>query len=63
LQLELDAIGTYQAHIDQTDNEDIKEVLSHLRDQEKNHVMEIIELFQKYDDYSTIAEHKKEEKH
>lgn len=38
---ELEAINQYQAHIDQIDDPEIKELLSHIRDDEKEHVAEI----------------------
>lgn len=46
---ELLAINNYQIHIDSTDNEDIKELLSHIRDEEKEHVAEITKLLRKLD--------------
>jgi rubrerythrin len=38
---ELQAINQYQAHIDNIDEPEIKELLSHIRDDEKEHVAEI----------------------
>ncbi len=46
---ELQAINQYQEHIDETDNEDIKHVSSHIRDDEKEHVAELIKLIRKLD--------------
>ena len=41
---ELDAINLYEAHIDATDNEPAKKILAHVRDDEKEHVAEFMEL-------------------
>lgn len=38
---ELQAINQYQAHIDKIDNAEIKGLLEHIRDDEKEHVAEI----------------------
>lgn len=46
---ELLAINNYQAHIDATENGEIKKVLSHIRDEEKGHVAELIKLIQSLD--------------
>ncbi len=46
---ELQAINQYQEHIDETDNEKIKEVLSHIRDDEKEHFAELAKLIQELD--------------
>jgi len=46
---ELQAINQYQKHIDETDNEKIKEVLSHIRDDEKEHFAELTKLIQELD--------------
>ena len=46
---ELQAINQYQQHIDETDNEKIKEVLSHIRDDEKEHFAELTKLIQELD--------------
>jgi len=46
---ELQAINQYQRHIDETDNEKIKEVLSHIRDDEKEHFAELTNLIQELD--------------
>jgi len=46
---ELGAVNQYQEHIDETDNEEIKEVLSHIRDDEKEHIAEITKLLRKLD--------------
>ena len=46
---ELEAINQYQKHIDETDNEKIKKVLSHIRDDEKEHFAELVKLIQELD--------------
>ena len=46
---ELQAINQYQEHIDKTDNEKIKKVLSHIRDDEKEHFAELTKLIQELD--------------
>ena len=46
---ELQAINQYQQHIDESDNEEIKKVLSHIRDDEKEHVAELVKLIQELD--------------
>ena len=46
---ELGAINQYQEHIDETDNEEIKKVLDHIRDDEKEHVAELIKIIRKLD--------------
>ena len=40
---ELDAVAVYQAHIDATDDEWVKKVLAHTRDDEKEHVGKVIQ--------------------
>ena len=47
---ELQAINQYQEHIDETDNEKIKKVLSHIRDDEKEHFAELVKLVQELDE-------------
>ncbi|MCL5256317.1 MAG: demethoxyubiquinone hydroxylase family protein [Chloroflexi bacterium] len=39
---ELDAINLYQAHIDAIDDEQVKAVIAHIRDEEKEHVAEFM---------------------
>lgn len=39
---ELDAINLYQAHIDAIDDEEIKALIAHIRDEEKEHVAEFM---------------------
>ena len=46
---ELGAINQYQEHIDETENEGIKKVLGHIRDDEKEHVAELTKLLQEID--------------
>jgi len=46
---ELGAINQYQEHIDETDNEEIKKVLAHVRDDEKEHVAELTKILRKLD--------------
>jgi rubrerythrin len=46
---ELEAINQYQEHIDETDNEEIKKVLGHIRDDEKEHVAELTKIIRKLD--------------
>ena len=43
---ELDAVAVYQAHIDATDDERAKKVLAHTRDDEKEHVGELLALLE-----------------
>jgi len=47
---ELGAINQYQEHIDETDNEEIKKVLGHIRDDEKEHVAELTKLIKQLDE-------------
>lgn len=44
IQAELDATNLYQAHIDATDDERAKAVLAHIRDEEKEHAAEFLQL-------------------
>jgi len=46
---ELQAINQYQEHIDILDSEDAIQVLEHIRDDEKEHVAELVKLIQKLD--------------
>ncbi len=46
---ELEAINQYQEHIDAIDNEDIKKVLGHIRDDEKEHFAELTKIIRKLD--------------
>ena len=47
---ELGAINQYQEHIDETDNEEIKTVLGHIRDDEKEHLAELTKIIRKLDE-------------
>lgn len=49
LAAELDAINLYQAHIDATDDEQAKKILASVRDEEKEHVAEFVELLKMLD--------------
>ena len=46
---EFQAINQYQEHIDATDDEEIKKVMSHIRDDEKEHVAELTKLLRGLD--------------
>ena len=46
---ELGAINQYQEHIDETDNEEVKKVLDHIRDDEKEHLAELTKIIRKLD--------------
>jgi len=46
---ELEAINQYQEHIDETDKEEIKKVLGHIRDDEKEHFAELTKFIRKLD--------------
>ena len=46
---ELQAINQYQRHIDALESEEAKHVLEHIRDDEKEHVAELVKLIQKLD--------------
>ena len=46
---ELGAINQYQDHVDETTNEEIKKVLGHIRDEEKEHFAELTKLIRKLD--------------
>jgi len=48
---ELDATNLYQAHIDATDDERAKAVLAHIRDEEKEHAAEFLQLLALLDPY------------
>ncbi len=47
---ELEAINNYQEHIDATQNEKLKKVLGHIRDDEKEHFAELTKLLQELDE-------------
>lgn len=46
---ELSAINQYQEHIDEIDDEEVKKILSHIRDDEKEHLAEITKIIGKLD--------------
>ncbi|OGO03385.1 MAG: hypothetical protein A2Y72_02000 [Chloroflexi bacterium RBG_13_53_26] len=56
---ELEAINQYQAHIDSLDSDEARKVLEHIRDDEKEHVAELVKLIQKLDSIQA-AKFKKE---
>ena len=47
---ELEAINQYQEHIDEIDNEEVKKVLGHIRDDEKEHFAELVKIIRKLDE-------------
>jgi len=47
---ELGAINQYQEHIDETDNEEVKKILGHIRDDEKEHFAELTKIIRKLDE-------------
>ncbi|MCD6085809.1 hypothetical protein J7J41_02345 [bacterium] len=47
---ELEAINQYQKHIEETQNQKIKELLTHILNEEKEHVAEIIKLLKDIDE-------------
>ena len=46
---ELEAINQYQEHIDEIDDEEIKKVLTHIMNDEKEHVAELTKIIRKID--------------
>lgn len=46
---ELLAINNYQAHIDATDDIEVRRALEHIRDEEKEHVAELVNLLKEKD--------------
>jgi len=46
---ELEAINQYQQHIDGIDNEEVKKILGHIRDDEKEHFAELTKIIRKLD--------------
>ena len=46
---ELGAINQYQEHIDEVDDEEIKKVLTHVMNDEKEHVAELTKLLRELD--------------
>ena len=49
LMAELGAINQYQEHIDEADSEETKKVLTHIMDDEKEHVAELAKIIRKLD--------------
>ncbi len=47
---ELQAINQYQEHIDELDDEEIKKVLEHIMNDEKEHVAELTKVIRKIDE-------------
>lgn len=47
---ELEAINQYQEHIDETDDQEVKKILSHIMDDEKEHVAELTKIIRKIDE-------------
>jgi len=46
---EFEAINQYQEHIDEIDDEEVKKVLTHVMNDEKEHVAELTKLLQELD--------------
>ena len=46
---ELEAINQYQEHIEEIDDEEIKKVLSHIMNDEKEHFAELTKIIRKID--------------
>lgn len=46
---ELQATNQYQLHIDMIDDEEIKEILTHIMNDEKEHIAELTKLIRKKD--------------
>jgi hypothetical protein len=47
---ELEAVNWYQQRVDATDNEELKAILAHNRDEEKEHAAMILEWLRRNDD-------------
>jgi len=47
---ELEAINQYQEHIDEINDKEIKKVLEHIRDDEKEHVAELTKIIRELDE-------------
>ena len=47
---ELEAINQYQKHIDEVDNEEVKKILNHIRNDEKEHFAELTKIIRKLDE-------------
>ena len=46
---ELEAINQYQNHLEETNNKEVKKILFHIIEEEKEHVAELINLLKKLD--------------
>jgi len=46
---ELGAINQYQEHIDDINDDEVKKTLGHIRDNEKEHVAELIKIIRRLD--------------
>lgn len=46
---EFEAINQYQEHIDEVDDEEVKKILTHVMNDEKEHVAELTKLLQELD--------------
>ncbi|MBU2617149.1 MAG: ferritin-like domain-containing protein [Euryarchaeota archaeon] len=57
---ELGAISQCQDHIDSADNEKVRELLSRIRDDEKEHVAELTKIIQELDEIQARKFEKKE---
>ena len=47
---EIEAINQYKEHIDDIDDEEVKKILGHIRDDEKEHLAEITKIIRKLDE-------------
>jgi len=47
---ELEAVNWYQERVENTDDDDLKEILEHNRDEEKEHVAMLVEWLQENDE-------------
>ena len=47
---ELQAINQYQEHIEAADDEEVKKLLEHIRDDEKEHFAELTKIIRKLDE-------------
>ena len=47
---EFEAINQYQLHIDNIDNDEVKELLTHIKNDEKEHVAELTHLLMRIDE-------------
>lgn len=54
LMAELQAVNQYQEHIDILENEDAIRILEHIRDDEKEHIAELVKLIQRLDPVQAV---------